>query len=97
MTVTVTILDSNDNTPVFTDYSVAILENATIGDPVVTVKAEYADSATDGNNDIKYMIDPPSKQFAIGETSGEITVADVLDRETTDRYDEKGDNWFVHT
>ncbi|XP_019645840.1 PREDICTED: protocadherin Fat 4-like [Branchiostoma belcheri] len=87
-TVTVSVLDLNDNTPNFTQpsYSVTIEENLSQGTSILTVSATDEDSGT--NADITYSISSSStlglQFYSIDATSGQISVKEANDRETLD-------------
>uniref|UniRef100_A0A2C9JQL3 Cadherin domain-containing protein n=1 Tax=Biomphalaria glabrata TaxID=6526 RepID=A0A2C9JQL3_BIOGL len=87
-TITVTVLDINDEKPVFPKslYSVVISENATKGQSVTQLHATDKDKSST-NNQVSYSLDALSNsKFSINPTTGEITVKDVLDREQVDHY-----------
>uniref|UniRef100_A0A672SBP5 Protocadherin 2 alpha b 5 n=1 Tax=Sinocyclocheilus grahami TaxID=75366 RepID=A0A672SBP5_SINGR len=73
ISITVNIIDANDNIPVFTKslYKTRIPENAPIGTSVITVHASDADDGQNGEI-----------SFAINQVSGEITVHGKLDHES---------------
>ena len=78
--VIVTILDVNDNSPIFEEdvYNANVLENSSTGTDVITVTASDADSGTNGL--ITYSI-TNGNTFRIGPSTGVITVSNNLDRE----------------
>ena len=82
----ITVLDVNDNAPQFREaaYSVEIPENVLVPELLVQVGASDNDSGI--NREIIFSLDPPSNQFALNSTSGELTVAATLDRETIAGY-----------
>ncbi|XP_030067038.1 protocadherin Fat 2 [Microcaecilia unicolor] len=82
----VNILDANDNAPRFPSlgYQVTIPEDANIGSTIIQVEAEDAD--IEDNRRIRYSIITPTDKFAIDETTGQITVTSLLDRETWPQY-----------
>ncbi|KAJ8301925.1 hypothetical protein KUTeg_020912 [Tegillarca granosa] len=84
----VTLLDINDNPPVFIPiaYTLSVFENIRVGSTVTTVTASDADSSSHGNNAIHYSLQS-SKQFKIDPSTGIITTSSILDRETTSSYD----------
>ena len=87
-TVTVTVLDDNDHSPVFLQpmYEADLPESSALGDFVETVRATDGDS---GNNAmVFYVFDTAnnSQHFSIDSDSGKITVTDVLDFETQPIY-----------
>ncbi|XP_058263790.1 protocadherin gamma-A11-like isoform X23 [Hemibagrus wyckioides] len=81
----ITVLDVNDNAPVFTQevYKATIKENSPKGTVVTTVNATDADKGSNGK--IKYSITNTleiiSVLFEINETSGEVKVSGNLDYE----------------
>ena len=86
-TVRVQILDVNDNPPKFRQriYSVSVYENAPTYSNVTVVKADDADSGI--NSIVTYDITGDNDgTFVIDQTTGQITVAKLLDRETLDHY-----------
>lgn len=84
--VSVEVLDINDNSPQFTNssFAIAIPENATIGANVTYVQATDADSGL--NAEIRYHLEGSAGMFSINPKTGLITVAAALDRETQDKY-----------
>ncbi|KAM3613369.1 uncharacterized protein V6R79_024927 [Siganus canaliculatus] len=84
-TIHVTVLDANDNAPVFSQsvYKATIPENAPLNTIVVAVSATDAD--TGPNGDITYNFDHLSDEhvalFRIDPTTGEITVTGRMDYE----------------
>ncbi|XP_071455526.1 cadherin-87A [Hetaerina americana] len=98
-TVTVSVIDENDNTPAFTrddsSFSATVLETASPGSPVATLTAEDRDSGRFGVNGIIYQLfGNGADRFAVHNKTGVITVAecatpgsgDCLDYETTPAY-----------
>ncbi|XP_062281239.1 protocadherin alpha-8-like [Scomber scombrus] len=91
LNITVTVLDSNDNHPVFNQevYSVTIRENVDTDTSVIKVKATDVD---DGSNaDIEYVFggELDSKiydMFSLDKDTGEIRVKGKIDFETVDIY-----------
>lgn len=74
-TLTIEILDENDNPPEFvlSQYAAAVPENATVGTEVVKVlatsrdiglNAKMAYSITAGNKDLKFVIDESEGEMA---------------------------------
>lgn len=82
-TITVTILDENDNTPTFSKdtYVARVSESATVGTEVKTVFASDLDSGVNG--EVSYSIVSGNRQrmFSINSTTGLISLARPLDRE----------------
>lgn len=91
MTVNITILDVNDNPPIFTEsvYSAIISENATVGTLVLKVSATDMDAAKNG--EIEYSINRRQSDreniFKIDPESGEITINKALDFETKELHE----------
>ncbi|XP_050668612.1 protein dachsous isoform X4 [Leptidea sinapis] len=91
MTVNITILDVNDNPPVFAEsaYSAMIPENATVGTTVLKVFA--TDSDTGENGIIEYSINrrqsDKENMFKIDPETGEVTVNKALDFETKELHE----------
>ena len=89
-TVTVNITDVNDNAPRFDNniYMTSIAEGLPAGTFVIQVSAQD-DDTTDINNIFTYSINPasdPGGKFSINDTTGVITLADTLDRETNESH-----------
>ncbi|KAM3866597.1 protocadherin alpha-8-like isoform 2-T2 [Diretmus argenteus] len=91
LNVTVTVLDSNDNHPVFSKevYSVTLPENADVGTIVIKVKATDEDDGVNG--DIEYVfgsqLDPQIHDiFSLDEITGEIRLKGHIDFENVNIY-----------
>ena len=87
--LTIYVDDLNDNAPNFesSSYSKVIPEDIYIGETVLNVRAHDLD--TGSNADIRYNIINNSgvnSAFAIGQSSGSITIDKHLDRETVQQY-----------
>ena len=84
----ITVLDENDNSPVFDKkiYNISVLENSPIGTVLLQMNATDLDEGP--NAIIIYSILPivDSSLFAINSSSGLITVAANLDREVKSSY-----------
>lgn len=86
MTVNITILDVNDNQPLFNQsrYFATIPENATVGTPVLQVFATDADAGVNGQ--VEYAINrrqsDKNAMFRIDPATGQISVNRPLDFET---------------
>ncbi|XP_067685434.1 protocadherin Fat 4-like [Haliotis asinina] len=87
-TVSITVGDVNDNVPICTSsvYSGSVPEDATLSTSVTTVSCSDADVPP--NNNVVYTITAGNtgSVFAIGSTSGEVTVNAGLDAETLSAY-----------
>ncbi|KAL0131096.1 hypothetical protein PUN28_002587 [Cardiocondyla obscurior] len=76
--VNVTVLDVNDNPPVFqqSDYVVALNESAPVGTKVLTVHATDKDS--EDNAKLTYYLPDNERKFTIDPETGTITTAEPL-------------------
>ncbi|NWT10773.1 PCDGA protein, partial [Vireo altiloquus] len=83
--IRVTVVDANDNAPVFSqvEYTVRVPEDVPVGSVLVTVMATDADEGLNGR--VKYgfqkISDRTSDLFYLDSETGEITVKDDLDFE----------------
>ncbi|XP_078284733.1 cadherin-23 [Rhinoraja longicauda] len=87
-TVNITLLDINDNRPVWKDepYLVNVVEMSPVDTDVITVSAFDPDLAENGS--VVYTISPPNPFYRISRTTGKIrTSGAVLDRENKDARD----------
>ena len=77
--VNVTVLDVNDNPPIFqqSDYVVALNESAPIGTKVLTVRATDKDS--EDNSKLTYYLPDTETQFTIDPDTGTVTTIEPLD------------------
>ena len=85
--LTIMVTDINDNVPVFekSNYSANVTENVDTGTFVVTVVANDKDIGSNGM--VTYRLDGNfSSHFNISST-GEVTVAVLIDRESIEMYD----------
>nr|XP_054590095.1 protocadherin gamma-A12-like isoform X1 [Nothobranchius furzeri] len=87
----VTVLDANDNAPVFTEsvYSARLPENSPVKTPVVTVSATDADDGVNGEVTYEFsrLSDKAGKLFSIDQKSGVIFVTGDVDYEEGPRYE----------
>ncbi|XP_076875472.1 protocadherin gamma-A11-like isoform X14 [Brachyhypopomus gauderio] len=87
----VTVLDANDNVPVFTQavYKVALAENAPLGTEVVTVSASDADEGANGavTYEFSRIDDNAAHLFTIDKHTGQITVIGDIDYEKETYYE----------
>uniref|UniRef100_A0A3Q1BRH7 Cadherin domain-containing protein n=1 Tax=Amphiprion ocellaris TaxID=80972 RepID=A0A3Q1BRH7_AMPOC len=90
MLIVITVLDANDNAPVFTQqtYKATVTENSPKGTVVATVTASDADQGS--NSKIAYSItntmDDIRKVFNINEENGEVTLIGNIDFEESRNY-----------
>ena len=86
--VTITVLDVNDNTPVFNQsaYCSTVSENQVLVTPIISFTATDGDSGT--NAVLSYSITSGNDQgaFSLDSISGVLLIAGALDRETTASY-----------
>ncbi|MEQ2309425.1 hypothetical protein AMECASPLE_038544, partial [Ameca splendens] len=91
MLIVITVLDANDNAPVFTQkiYKATVHENSPVGTNVATVRATDADQGS--NSKITYLItnklDNVRKIFTINDDKGEITLTGHLDFEESRNFE----------
>ncbi|XP_044060636.1 protocadherin gamma-A11-like isoform X14 [Siniperca chuatsi] len=86
----VTVLDANDNVPVFsqTVYKASLPENAPLDTVVITVSATDADEGL--NSEITYGFDHVSDEnqvFSLNAKTGEVNVAGSIDYEKESAYE----------
>uniref|UniRef100_UPI000EF51A8A protocadherin Fat 4-like n=1 Tax=Ciona intestinalis TaxID=7719 RepID=UPI000EF51A8A len=84
LSVTINIIDNNDNEPVFdmSEYTATVNENATVGTHILTVHASDLDKGANG--DVSYRISERSDSnnlFSVNTLSGVITLRGQLDYE----------------
>ncbi|XP_075902578.1 protocadherin gamma-A5-like isoform X20 [Nelusetta ayraudi] len=90
MMIAITVLDVNDNTPIFTQhtYKTTVTENSPKGTVVATVTASDADHGTNGK--ISYSImnesDDVGNAFIINEDTGELSLIENIDFERSRNY-----------
>ena len=89
ITITINIVDANDNAPVFSARPVLgqTPERVAVGTAVVTVTATDRDHRLNGR--LSYSIvkqEPAGHAFSIDSDTGRISTAGELDRETVDNY-----------
>lgn len=86
--VNVYVTDVNDNAPQFSrlPYRVQISEGSSVSTQVIRVFTTDADE--DLNGDVFYTLSKGNEQgrFSVDESTGQINIAKLLDRETTSRY-----------
>ncbi|KAM9407050.1 cadherin EGF LAG seven-pass G-type receptor 1-like isoform 5-T5 [Salvelinus alpinus] len=86
--VVVQVVDVNDNAPMFvsTPFQATVLENVAIGYSVIHIQAIDADSGNNARLEYRLTDTSPGFPFTINNSTGWITVAAELDRETTEFY-----------
>ncbi len=86
--VNVLVTDVNDNAPTFPKqpYKISLSEGSPVGTQVVRVFASDADEGV--NREVSYSIvgGNEEKRFVVDKNSGQISLAKMLDREKTPRY-----------
>ncbi|XP_060936154.1 protocadherin beta-15-like [Limanda limanda] len=87
----VTVLDANDNAPVFERavYKASLLENAAVDTVVVAVSASDADEGINGEVTYEFsrISERAKKVFSLNSKSGEIKVIGPLDFESNSKYE----------
>ncbi|XP_068963492.1 protocadherin gamma-A4-like [Petaurus breviceps papuanus] len=89
--IRVTVLDANDNAPVFTQslYTVSVPENVPVGMLLLTVNATDPDEGINGKMTyfFRKITQKTSKAFQLNSLTGDITVLENLDYEESSFYD----------
>ncbi|XP_032558772.1 uncharacterized protein LOC116794301 [Chiroxiphia lanceolata] len=89
--IRVTVLDANDNAPVFSqaEYTVRVPEDVPVGSVLVTVTATDADEGLNGHvrYSLKKVSDMASDIFHLDSDTGAITLVQNLDFEEGDYYE----------
>ncbi|XP_035288675.1 protocadherin beta-16-like isoform X7 [Anguilla anguilla] len=87
----VTVLDANDNIPVFSQavYKVSLPENSPLGAVVLTVSATDADEGANGQVTYAFsrVSEKAKKTFAVDHQTGEISVTSAIDFEEKSTYE----------
>ncbi|XP_048186985.1 protocadherin gamma-A6 isoform X12 [Perognathus longimembris pacificus] len=85
--ILVTVLDANDNAPVFTQsiYRVSVPENLPVGTPVLSVNATDQDEGI--HAEVTYSFGKISQIFHLNPLTGEISVSATLDYEECSFYE----------
>ena len=83
----VTVLDTNDETPIFPEegYTAAISEST--GEAVVIARVEAEDGDEGANAEVVYEVVSDTSQFAVHPLTGEVVTLGGYDRESRDGYD----------
>ncbi|KAG7518344.1 protocadherin beta-16-like [Solea senegalensis] len=91
MQIHISVLDVNDNAPVFTQevYKVVIMETASKGTVLATVSALDADEGSNGKvtYSITNTLDDVPVMFRIDEDSGVVSLTQILDYEKAKHYE----------
>lgn len=87
-TINITVIDSNDNAPVFTQasYGARVREDAASGTRILQVIADDADARANGRVSYSIARGDAEGRFSIDSETGYIAVVKPLDRETTPAY-----------
>ncbi|XP_027134035.1 protocadherin gamma-A11 isoform X18 [Larimichthys crocea] len=87
----VTVLDANDNAPVFSQavYKASLPENSPPDTVVVTVSATDADEGINGEvtYDFDHISDESNNVFSLDQTTGEVKVSGAIDYEELSAYE----------
>ncbi|EDW37985.1 GL12362 [Drosophila persimilis] len=87
-TITVSVLDANDNKPVFEQesYSASVSEAALPGQYIATITARDVDSGSYGDSGIRYSLSGTGAElFHVNEQTGVISLANCHDATTSNR------------
>ena len=86
--VNVTVVDQNDNRPIFSPslYNITLHENFTVGDVIETVKANDNDSGLYSKLTFTITSGNEGGLFTVNSTTGRVTLVQSLDRETIDNH-----------
>ncbi|KAJ3588389.1 hypothetical protein NHX12_011982 [Muraenolepis orangiensis] len=91
VTIDVTVLDANDNAPVFSQavYEASLPENAPLKTHVITVSATDADDGVNGEVTYEFskMSDKSRKLFSLDLQTGHVTVIGDIDFEEGSKYE----------
>ncbi|XP_076730154.1 protocadherin gamma-A11-like [Maylandia zebra] len=91
LVIHVTVLDANDNAPVFTQavYKASLPENSHLDTVVITVSASDADEGLNGDvtYDFGHVTEEVKKIFSIDRKVGDIRVIGAVDYETTTSFE----------
>ncbi|XP_070558932.1 protocadherin Fat 4-like isoform X2 [Ptychodera flava] len=88
MELNITVLDENDNTPIFTQsvYETSIEENIALYSTVLSVAATDSDIGSNGAVTFKVSGIAGNGTFAVDTLTGDITTVDDIDREVKSFY-----------
>uniref|UniRef100_A0AAQ4QEM1 Protocadherin alpha 8-like n=1 Tax=Gasterosteus aculeatus aculeatus TaxID=481459 RepID=A0AAQ4QEM1_GASAC len=89
LNVSIIVLDSNDNRPIFSQeiYQITLNENVSVGTSVIQLNATDSDEGT--NSEIEYSLGKTMKKkvydiFELDKSTGMITIKEVVDYEEND-------------
>uniref|UniRef100_A0A4W6E7D7 Protocadherin-15 n=1 Tax=Lates calcarifer TaxID=8187 RepID=A0A4W6E7D7_LATCA len=87
VTVTITVLDANDNTPTFANvsYNVNLFTNMMPGESIIQLSAVDSDAGPNGQVTYRILAGDQG-HFLIGNSSGYLVLDKPLDRESVDYY-----------
>lgn len=87
-TVNISIMDVNDNVPIFTQlsYGASVNENSLVGSSIITLTATDLDQGQNGQILYEIVHGDQQNQFTIDQTSGLVSVGKTLDREMIASY-----------
>lgn len=87
-TLNISVIDSNDNQPQFTQtsYNARIREDSLVGDKILQVQANDLDSGENGHVSYSIVRGDRLHQFSIEKSTGYVSVASQLDRESISSY-----------
>ncbi|XP_039474265.1 protocadherin gamma-A11-like isoform X32 [Oreochromis aureus] len=91
LVIHVTVLDANDNAPVFSQavYKASLRENSPLDTVVITVSASDADEGVNGDvtYDFGHVTEEVKKIFSIDRKVGDLRVIGAVDYETTTSFE----------
>ncbi|XP_076149206.1 protocadherin gamma-A12-like [Alosa pseudoharengus] len=91
VTIHITVLDANDNAPVFSQglYKASLPENSPLGTVVIKVSATDADAGINGDVTYEFsrISEKARKLFSLNQKSGEIVVIGPVDYEEESKYE----------
>nr|CAG4643690.1 EOG090X0007 [Lepidurus arcticus] len=86
--ITITVLDENDNSPVFEPkiYAATVAENASLGLSVLQVTATDLDESLNGRLRYSIVAGDPNRDWSVGEDTGILRVSKQLNFERQAQY-----------
>ena len=90
--VNITIVDENDNEPVFTEPAYAVTVDEDVREGFVLLRLTATDRDSGDNGRVRYRLSPQQARsvldmFSINSVTGELTVAGVIEDSDKDSYD----------